>query len=1313
MDLENNNKIQGLSTVEALTRLREEIEGILRVYEGKFATKRWTEKLRASFNAQTPLHSFAIFTSSLAIVLLLISQHILAALIVLSLLIFNIWLVIRENNLKRSEMYRKIADVSGVLKLATSVCHKWTPANYPHLCSPLSPCVTLQCAVRDGKVVNLPWALLVRGDHIILRPGQVAPGKCREVNGARTFGSGETYTQTEGTDPPVVPTQRSPLPDLTCILEATPFLDNLRTTLEKFLNRPETIFNQQRHLLVTVFIQLWGFLGVILVTWIFAVLNYNGHLFADSRITWVAAFIENAVCAVMPTLPLTFPAMWLLLNLWGVAKLETLLSIPRPFQEKSSPSEFHADLDNSPVVDWANLVLPWRTKVGNWINLIQGDASVLGRSSNVVQILGTMTALCCVDKKGILSWPNPTAEKVFFLRDPKDKQSAHSSSTSFESQQNEQRPQKEKSVAEVLDLTHDQHSPFKLEFDCQEWRDHLDSLKPLGLAILVNTCCPLTQAYYAQFCGHVTAVALFDKDLVPVTNRYEIVESSLNSFMHGRCLCGLSTRIGFKKRARDVFTLEGKIASYRHLEPDVVRRDTRFTRSLELASKVKVPFPHSLSVVMRQHRDKSLQLLTQGTADIILDCCDDYWDGKDLRPLGEQERKRAQDFYQRNALTAYCTAFSYRPLRRGIMGPLSGTTSNVAYMELPPESIYKMSHIDPSKCEHVDTAEEKLKGTPSLDSVNYTDPKAENVQDVEGCFEMECHQIFIGMVTMQYQAQMDIVHLIERLDRACIRFVHFSKENELRSRVFSEKMGLESGWNCHISLLSGVQEEQQLDNDGQKGSDVEDFDNEKSLLLGKGEVQKDGSSALGSVSNLELPDSEAVEESIKLEMMDETGRHLSNDSTLACDNQGNPTQSLSCLTDSTEHSGPAVLWNTNKAKLPRGIENIRPHLEKVDNVPLLVSLFTDCSADATREMLGIMQSYGEIVVCLGSSANATNAEIFLQADCSIGIEPFYPQVCQDFPAYVETNLVSQSTGSYKSRLAKWLPPKQYNRNAVISPIYLSRLLNSLPCSIAISRDDPLSIVALIELSRRVTVGVWNCLQFLMCCLCSLAVVNTLSAFVSLQPIFPPLTLIYLMIVIIPLISLTLTRTPADPDTMQKATWRKSKVDRNLCLFVFWCYCCKFLPSIGITFAFTCAFLGHPFTFLPDHGDSSSDDEQLVRYFTLYGIIVHFVVISSSFVHRGHLLWRRNPFSNSMWVICTTMILTLHSVLLLAQVLMDEDDFAPILATKWPSVVFLFASTLVVLGIVELIKREEIKANNRYQRRARLDFGTKLGMNSPF
>ena len=58
------------------------------------------------------------------------------------------------------------------------------------------------------------------------------------------------------------------------------------------------------------------------------------------------------------------------------------------------------------------------------------------------------------------------------------------------------------------------------------------------------------------------------------------------------------------------------------------------------------------------------------------------------------------------------------------------------------------------------------------------------------------------MVTLQYQTKPDVVRLVERLDKACIRFVHFSKENELRSRVFAEKMGLEAGWNCHISLAT-------------------------------------------------------------------------------------------------------------------------------------------------------------------------------------------------------------------------------------------------------------------------------------------------------------------------------------------------------------------------------------------------------------------------------------------------------------------------------------------------------------------------------
>ena len=45
-------------------------------------------------------------------------------------------------------------------------------------------------------------------------------------------------------------------------------------------------------------------------------------------------------------------------------------------------------------------------------------------------------------------------------------------------------------------------------------------------------------------------------------------------------------------------------------------------------------------------------------------------------------------------------------------------------------------------------------------------------------------------------------------------------------------------------------------------------------------------------------------------------------------------------------------WTIN-AKLPHGIVNVRKHLEEVDNVPLLVSLFTDATKESTLEMVSV------------------------------------------------------------------------------------------------------------------------------------------------------------------------------------------------------------------------------------------------------------------------------------------------------------------------------------------------------------------------
>ncbi|XP_030383039.1 transmembrane protein 94 isoform X2 [Scaptodrosophila lebanonensis] len=1455
----------GLSTKVALSRLHDEIEKVLLECEGQYGAESCYRKLRAAFvkRYDSPLGWLSIGTTLLTSFALFITSYGIPSLCLLIILLLDLFMVIRENNLRRTEIYRKTRNVLTELQMAEQyLCEEWKPSNYPHLNNPMSPSVSLQWTYRDGVIVNLPWALLVRGDYIILRPGHISPGPCHEVETKKFFNTNEIYGASQMGDPPVKPVARAPLPDLICCLERTPYLDNLRICLRNSLKRPPTIYNQQRYLLVTKYIQQWGFISALIITVFAGLLRVHGYGLPTRN--WVSVLVESPAAAVIPLLPLIFPLMWISMNLWGVARLQCFLKTPQAILEKTATKSFEEDLD-TPSYDYDNISLLRSNVLRTWIDLWRGNCELLPRSANLVQVLGSISALCCVDKKGILSWPNPTAEKVFFLHNTDDEQNddgARSNSQLSMETESEDGPDVDEDhkgrgiVAEVLDLTHDQHCPFRLEFDDHEWKAHIKSLKPLGLAILLNTCSPLTHEHYAQFCSHVTAVAMLDKDLVPVTNR--------------RCLCELAKQIGFTDHATDRFALEGQLASYRHLQPDVVRRDIRFARQLQLSSKVKVPFPHSLSVVMRENPGGYLSLFTQGTADIILDCCDDFWDGKDLRPLSPQDRKRALDFYQRSALTSYCTAFAYRPLRHGIHGALSGPNPQhnggpIAYLELPPESKLRMQHVDKRHCDFEGGHHVKLSHSISTDSLLFSESKDEDCNDVEGCFEMQCHQVFIGMVTMQYQAQNDIVRLVERLERACIRFVHFSKENELRSRVFSEKMGLESGWNCHISLLSepeetktnsiatakgkdttsdgikspkcpGKQQQQQpnttstintatacttttitttitdtndhLDNtsnihnssakimniqplevkagDQPTDHDHIDFVGDEAGGAGDGpdlnyllgppnnlESSKTlSSSAPGAISNPdecsalnETPssgesngiDSDEVDKNdtardengeIKIPAEPDPDRHKQRHSLDSAMDEN--CRSMSTLTESTDQSAPINFDMSNRAKLPRGIENIRPHLEQVDNVPLQVSLFTDCSAEATRQMLDIMQSYGEIVVCLGSSANSSNAEIFLQADCSIAVEPLHPQVCQDVAAFTEKNIHNNKVHlQRRMQQSDKIPPTAappddtwasqellesglFSSDAramqspahTISPIYLSRLLNSLPCSIAVCRDDPLSLVAIIELSRRFSLGLWNCIQYWACCAGAISILNVLCACLTLPPLLTPLVVIYLMCVPVPLIAISLAHIDVDPKIMNRATSKKqTDYDSRAFAFVLWCYGCKFLLPVLILLVAYWMFIPQSFSDqilgekIETNGLCAPDNSKLYKFIdiarscSLLGLLLHFVLVSITFVHRDHSLWQRNPFRNRIWALTCLGILLIHLCICLFD-LMPESVFKH-LSEVYIAIIIVFGGSLLSLAGCELAKYQENKVNARYQRRARLDFGTKLGMNSPF
>lgn len=64
------------------------------------------------------------------------------------------------------------------------------------------------------------------------------------------------------------------------------------------------------------------------------------------------------------------------------------------------------------------------------------------------------------------------------------------------------------------------------------------------------------QEKYTEFCSHITCEAMYNENLVPVTNR--------------RCLCELAKEIGFLDEAQKIFSLEMQLSTFRHLVSNFV-----------------------------------------------------------------------------------------------------------------------------------------------------------------------------------------------------------------------------------------------------------------------------------------------------------------------------------------------------------------------------------------------------------------------------------------------------------------------------------------------------------------------------------------------------------------------------------------------------------------------------------------------------------------------------------------------------------------------------------------------------------------------
>ena len=1323
----------GMSMADALVRLKQGIEAVLEPQSdasGQF-TGFWDNFRRKT---RTCFHHTQVFSVSQGLlVLCLYTFGILAIclkweilqndivnfaflIFVPILLAVNIKVSTRLSGSRKRDIVIRCCRV--LQKLETLSKHvSWTSRYFPHLQTPSSPCVSLQWTLRDGKLVNLPWSLLVEGDVIMMHPGQFAPGVCRSQEGRDEMFPGDIFVPPKATVPEMSGPRLLPPVEMKCfVMQETPYIRNLQDAFKAAeVNRFDP-FDREFDLVIRQLLQQKVLPAAIAL---YAAANFLRWFCFTTPLEdnlWLAV-VYPCILVAVSFVPLIHPLIWSFIHLWGMARLMVKTEKLAKLTTYNVPPKVTASRLDTELDKWTEktcfaeqIIVPAfslevRRKMQRFFcNSAEADFA----SFDLLGCLASASALCCVDKKGLLSWPNPTVEKVFFLRSKENEKKRGDSVT------DDAFAGDSVLIPEVLDVSHDLFSPQNLRFDNPGWKIFSGSLKPLGLTFLLNTCNTATHDAYTSFTEYLMGEALHADDSQKLNfnsqRHYKEMLESCPYFFDDRqgisertCLCPVSLEIGFTpKKATECFELQDQLCTFQHAEVEVFLQHSKFMKHVA-KTQVKFPFPHMTGVLMKDLATNTSQLLTHGTGEIVLDSCTDAWNGEDLRLLTPALRKKILDFYHRNSLVAYCSCFSYRPLFKELK-PTKGFLElpqqkqwrrNVSREEHEPRASPDDSLMYSQRKSRVRTAASALSRSLSTDSL-LEDADGDSGGDGNHAlrfYQAQKQQIFLGMVTMQYQVRYDAVRLVEQLEGACIRFVHFSKENELRSRVFSERMGLESGWNCHISLRKS----DSANFDHSENPDEDGQDRKRSSSVPCHSVYEKDGGADGKLNR-----SKSVFHRQHKRQVGDLAENveLLAPPTACSSDRGSVTsgvgddERIADSTASDEDEPPPVTFDmSNRSKLPRGIENIRPHLRDVDNVPLLVSLFTDCSPEANQEMIRIMQENGQTIVVLGSTASALNTGPFTSADVSVGFEPLYSRVCCRVPVVEETTVDVSS-----------------------SPLGLASMLNAVPCAVSFGQTSLVAVLELVGEARQV-MGHWrNACSFWLSSSLFVAGLLLLTPLTTLPPALRLGQVFWLCTWIIPLLafSLALGSDQLQSSVADRLRWMElmgrptppfaSQLSWPLARDFLRRFLLQFFPSLLIII--TCYVVVN----------KQFDDFagfRIAQDLCCCLSVLYLSTISFGFVDPHHHFWQRNPVRSTIW--CCGVVLAVISQVIYEVLQCYLMTYAGNAGEYLPWFVFLivFVWMLLLIPLGEAIKRVENKRNVRIEKRARLEFGTKLGMNSPF
>lgn len=1178
-----------------------------------------------------------------------------------------IFVVLEVYNIRTHNIRRLLGRVTALLDAPCP----WTPVSYPPKALSTSRGHFTVPAFRDGVVVNLPTSLLVEGDVILLWRGATAPAVIRLLDDKElelSKGSpvpDELFGGTQSDDTARFTVEEAPLKfevrssPLIASLEQAIAMRPKKSVLSKQLN-----FGLALSSIMSLF--------YLFVSFLFNIIRYT--VLQSDFGPWPEMFLQLQAYSLLPLLCPAFPLLWILANMYCTARIGLLLAYGPSFFEDMSPLQRCVGM----LKEMRDMVVhPYRSL-----------------NTRMFHTLGSLTSLCAVDKKDILTDTLPVPESVFFLHslkqdeasakgememersgktneeeeattleevvggdevfseshslEPPPTSSEPSNLPTFPDTLTSSDPEHQKGAtlhvtfqeatsnsvtrlesqltnpsitmattvqAEILNISPNSSSPSGISFDQPTWRNYIASLKPIGLGTLATS-----HVIHDPFCWYRAGT------------RSDLKQCLYNT----QCMCSLGMEIGVREYSKDKLEQERvifSISDYTRIPSNAHQKGSTFVHDIQSCTIQ----PHMISTVMKQSTDGSCLVMSCGSDCMVTSCCSDFWDGTEIHRLTQPERHAILEYYNRHSLTAYCTTLSYSPLQEVPVLPGDQTIG----LFIP--------HAQLARMPWESDTQQADKGATGL-SPEYSPNQIFS--------DVLSNQVFLGMVSMQYQPKPDVVHMIENLHSAGIRFIHLTAENELRSKVFAEKLGLETGWNCHISLAP---EPPGGANDS------------------PGDGDERGSVTTGSVSSLE--------------------------------SVVNTYQAYIC------------------AKLPKGIDNIRPHIQHVDNVPLLVPLFTDCTAASMQEMVKILQENGEVVMCMGNAWNIENILIFSQADIGLAL---IPELDKGVPSCIA------ASGCGPSSEEQTESPSQTahaDDDVWSDPLTLASFFNSAACQLSLLRDHQFSVISLVSESRWLL----NCLRRAL--VFGLGTSITLATLMVLAVVFflpPPLAgghLFWFILVCVPAIMLTYLTTPVDPSTKCQMPLRRRKVQDDLSTFVL-AVVSTFLPTaflsllvFGLTLHEFCTLqnmsqcqglLGNRNSSSPWNGWRGTSEQSLLfaQDLTAFFLSLYIVTLSLQYLHQTKPLWRLWKHLSWPYVVAIILAVLLQVVyFIVSEVFATKVYELPLESgvTNVPFYVWIFGFLWIPVLILlqEVFKHKHRKTVNRLQRHLKLEFETKLGMNSPF